>query len=110
MKAEHASIIERVRKLLALSRSDNPHEAASAAAKAQALLSEYNLSMSDIPAEDRSGLHVGLSGTKTRQRLELWAFRLAHATAKAFDCKYIHYADGITKFFGVGAEDRKSVV
>ncbi len=44
-------IVERVRKLLALSTSQNPHEAALAAAKAQALLFRHNLSMATVEAE-----------------------------------------------------------
>jgi len=41
-------IIERIEKLLALSQSPNENEALAAAEKAQAMLAEYNLSMSDI--------------------------------------------------------------
>lgn len=43
-------IIERIQKLLALSTSSNPHEAALAAAKAQALLFRHNLSMATVQA------------------------------------------------------------
>jgi len=46
-----AKMIERIRRLLALSQSSNEHEAASAAEKAQTLLAEYNLSLSDIEIE-----------------------------------------------------------
>lgn len=42
------NIAEKVRLLLNLSKSDNPHEAASAANKAQELLHKYNLSMFDV--------------------------------------------------------------
>ena len=38
-------IIERIRKLLRLSQSANPHEAALAAERVQQMLSEYNLTM-----------------------------------------------------------------
>lgn len=101
---DHERIIEKVRKLLALSQSDNEHEAAAAAAKAQALLSEYNLSMSDVPAEETCSMRVTKTKARTRQRLEDWAFDLAYHTAEAFDCRYLHYADGHTVFFGVGAD------
>lgn len=43
-------IIERIQKLLALSTSSNPHEAALAAAKAQALLFRHNLSLATVQA------------------------------------------------------------
>ena len=104
MSQGHTRIIEKVRKLLALSQSDNAHEAAAAAAKAQELLAEHNLSMADVPAEDARSICATKVNAKTRQRLEDWAFRLAAYTAEAFDCRYLHYADGQTAFFGVGAD------
>ena len=45
-------IIDKIRKLLRLSRSSNEHEAAAAAAKAQELLSEYNLSLDSMITEE----------------------------------------------------------
>lgn len=50
-----ARISEKIRRLLALSTSENPHEAALAAAKAQELLHRYNLEVSDIKAEQKPG-------------------------------------------------------
>ena len=47
---ENSKIIERIQKLLALSGSSNEHEAASALAKAQALLAEHNLSLAQVQA------------------------------------------------------------
>src|SRR5215469_2538003 len=43
-------ILDKIKKLLALSTSSNPNEAASAAAKAQALLAQYNLDLSQVEA------------------------------------------------------------
>ncbi len=97
-------IIEKIRKLLALAKSDNEHEAANAAAKAQELLSQYNLSMSDIPAGDDGKVHADTTRARTRQRLEKWARALAHHTAKNFDCAWYHQTDGHTCFVGVGAD------
>jgi len=45
---ENSKIVERIQKLLALSQSSNENEAASALAKAQALLAEHNLSMAQV--------------------------------------------------------------
>ena len=42
------SVIRKIKKLLALSESSNPNEAANAAAKARKLLIDHNLSMSDV--------------------------------------------------------------
>lgn len=99
---EQKKIIERIRKLLQLLRSSNEHEAAAAAAKAQELLSEYNLSMDSIkPGQQSAELRASRAYKKTRQRLETWAFRLASGVASAFDCKYYHDPDvGETVFVG----------
>jgi hypothetical protein len=97
-------IIDRIRKLLSLAKSDNEHEAANAAAKAQELLSQYNLSMSDIPTDDDGKVRADTARSRTRQRLEKWAKALACLTAKAFDCAYYHSLDGNTCFVGVGAD------
>lgn len=100
----HDRIIAKIRKLLSLSKSDNEHEAATAAAKAQELLSQYNLSMSDIPADEDGKVRAGTAKARTRQRLEKWAVSLACRTAKAFDCAYFHHLEGNTCFVGVGAD------
>jgi len=42
------AVIRKIKKLLALSQSSNPNEAANAAAKARKLLIDHNLSMSDV--------------------------------------------------------------
>jgi hypothetical protein len=102
----HERIIERIRKLLSLAKSDNEHEAANAAAKAQELLSQYNLSMSDIPAGDDGKVHADTARAKTRVRLERWAKALACRTGKAFDCAYYHSLGGHTCFVGVGADQQ----
>lgn len=43
------NILERIQKLLALSSSDNPNEAANAATRVQEMLRKHNLKMSEIP-------------------------------------------------------------
>lgn len=68
--------IERIQKLLALSKSSNPNEAALAAAKAQALLFRHNLSMATVQAGLEDGaspyvadrFHIG-GGTTWRRML-----------------------------------------
>lgn len=82
-------IIERIRKLLRLSQSANPHEAALAAQRVQQMLSEYNLTMDSIgcDAETTSARQVN---RKTRKALEKWAYVLAARTARVFDCDYYH--------------------
>jgi len=101
---DHSGIIKKIQKLLRLSTSGNEHEAAAAAAKVQALLSKYNLAMSDIPGHRERVTKAERAKAKTRQRLESWAYALAHATADAFDCRYFHDTEGYTVFVGVGAD------
>lgn len=45
------NVVEKVRKLLALSQSDNPNEAASAAAMAQQLMEKHAIEMADVEEE-----------------------------------------------------------
>lgn len=99
---EQQRITERVRKLLRLSRSSNPHEAALAAERAQQMLAEYNLTLDDITEKRASARVVRV---QTRKKLEDWAYFLAGGTAQAFDCDYYHsITKGETSFVGVGAD------
>lgn len=101
MKQER--IIERIRKLLRLSHSANPHEAALAAERVQRMLSEYNLTLEGITEEETEKARQ--INRKTRKDLEVWAHFLASCTASVFDCRYFHdYSTGQTSFIGVGAD------
>ncbi len=84
MPAEQ-KILDKLQKLLALSASDNEHEAALALEKARYLMNEYNLTTRDV-ADDGSGADVNnqdLWGlTKSRQK---WESLLGSAVAKTFD-------------------------
>lgn len=99
----HERLIDRVRKLLNLATSTNEHEAAAAATKAHALLAEYNLTLADVGEEARAS-SATKSRTKTRKKLECWAYDLAKYVSEAFDCDYYHRGDGQTTFIGVGAD------
>ena len=101
---DQGRIIERIRKLLRLSESANPHEAALAAQRVQQMLSEHNLTMESIgrDAETDKARQVN---RKTRKELEKWAHALASHTANAFDCQYFHDPNtGETSFVGVGVD------
>ena len=82
-------IIEKLQKLLALSGSDNEHEADMAMRKAEELMREHNLSVADV-ALNGSGAHVisaevvGL--TKSSQK---WEMFLGSAIALAFNGRAI---------------------
>jgi hypothetical protein len=77
------SIRDRIRKLLALSQSPNEHEAASAAAKAQELLTQHQLTREDVTETEFAYLDVFLSlapGELT------WHIAVALAVAKPNGC------------------------
>lgn len=76
-------IIERVRKLLALSSSSNEHEAALAAAHAQRLLAEHNLTMSELELQQEGAGEAELQVAKTVPK---WLSSLFATVATAFDC------------------------
>lgn len=87
MEAAKVKILERVRKLLALSTSPNENEAEAAAAKAQAILSEHNLSMNDIKAHDPKPLNYSIDSDE-RTDSRPWRRGLANMCAKLYFCKY----------------------
>lgn len=57
-KEDKAKLLDRVRKLIALSTSPNENEAALAAEKAQALLAEHKLSMDEVLKEDSTPVEL----------------------------------------------------
>lgn len=104
---DHDKIIDKIRKLLRLSHSQNPHEAALAAKKVQQMLSQYNLTLEGVADGEigGGGGRAWQTTSKTRKKLEGWAHVLAGRTAYTFDCRYFHNPDsGETVFVGVGAD------
>lgn len=97
-------IIERVRKLLALSNSSNEHEAALAAAHAQRLLAEHNLAMSELEVQDEGAGEVELEVAKTVPK---WLSSLFATVANTFDCFPVvtttHFCSRL-RFIGVGED------
>lgn len=95
MVAPSDAIINRVRKLLALSESPNVNEAASAAAKAQELILKYNLDLAQIdtgeddPRKDYMHETIGL-GVK-RGQVTNWRRDLMLVLAKYNLCKAIPF-------------------
>ena len=101
---DKSAIIEKVRKLLALSNSSNEHEAALAARHVQRLLSEHNLAMSDIEAgvENSTADRVDLT---VARNLPKWVRALSGGIGSAFDCQVLHVPSrGSLVFIGVGAD------
>jgi hypothetical protein len=100
---DNSRIIDRVRKILALSESDNEHEAAIASVKAREMLAKYNLSMSDIVFEPES-IKATRIEVKARKNLESWMWELLNIVTKSCDCEYFHHSGGKIFFVGVGAD------
>jgi hypothetical protein len=89
--------IEKVRKLLALSQSNNPHEAALAAQRAQEILNKYEIEQgmldlsSDDPTDKEQITQDGILGEPT-QRMSAWKGVLSDALARANACRsYWHW-------------------
>lgn len=99
MSKEQKAVIEKIKKLMRLSdtnRGATPAEAASAAAKAQALLLEHNLSMGSIGdmEEHIAGEKIGhetvnLEATYLTSR---WHSRLMYRIAKPLFCDMVYEA------------------
>ena len=85
-------IHERVRKLLALSRSSNEHEAEAAALKAQELLQKYHLDRADVELDNPDGVEVD-SQDYAGAVIE-WARDLAFAVGRGMFCRAVHTPRG----------------
>lgn len=92
-------IIEKIKKVLELSRN-NPSEAEAQAAalKAQQLMAQYHISMSEI--DDITDIEniveevVNVGGGKK------WKYSLAHVVARNFRCRYFFYGRWAVVFYG----------
>ena len=84
---KRAKVLDKVKKLLALSTSSNVHEASTAAAAAQRLMLEHKLTEMDV-SESQAGqmfeLSMGAAGFASR-----WKFVLVTAVARSFFCEAI---------------------
>ena len=83
----NTKVIDKVRKLLALSASANEFEAALAASHAHRLLAEHNLTMTDLEVKEAGASEDTLDlGTKAADK---WARVLCTVVATSFDCRTI---------------------
>lgn len=109
-------VLARVRKLLALATSPNPHEAANAAARAHALIeahrlqdwlaAEHDVTHDAEPIEDAADTPLD-----TARRIRPWKTRLASVLAEAHGCiAYTLHRDGAEHLVLIGrARDRAAV-
>lgn len=104
MNDKREQTIEKIKKLLRLSKSNNEHEAALAAARAQELLSKYNLDEAEF-VEQEIPKEAGMASVhNVVKKPASWVFLLASSVAGAFDCKYYHSSRGLVVFVGVDCD------
>lgn len=84
-------VIERVKKLLALSRSSNPHEASAAAEKARELIQKYKLDRAEVELKEE-GAEVESLDYSTN--VVGWQRDLGFVIARSFFCRAIHTPRG----------------
>lgn len=96
-----ADVLDRLRKLMALSKSDNPHEASLAAEIAQKLMVQHHLDEFDLaeaerapeePVADQGAIEPERDGQP--RRIPSWEVFLASAVSKSVDCR-IYYTPGV---------------
>lgn len=81
--------LDKIKKLLRLSKSDNPHEAALALQKAQEIMRAYSISENDILMSE---VQEALSDSKTSKKVNGWFHRLALMVAGCFGCE-VYYTN-----------------
>ncbi len=81
MSQHDTKIVEKIRKLLALSRSKNIHEAASAAAAAQEMMQEHRLALADVELPPISELTI-----LDHRLMSIWRWGLLTACARSYYC------------------------
>jgi hypothetical protein len=101
-------IVERIKKLLALSSSQNPHEAALAAAKAQELLFRHNLSLAMVEAALEGGSSAYVSDRFDSGGWMHWRRRLLAAVARNNFCRGVSYQQ--TRDVGIVGEPHNVTV
>ena len=82
------TVLTKIKKLLALSTSSNPNEAASAAAKAQELLMQHNLTMSQIETHGQESQYCEAfvnTGSRVWRRLLLTAIAQSNFCDVVYD-------------------------
>lgn len=98
---ERDKIIAKIKKCLALAKSNNEHEAANALRQAQKLMQTHGISDLDVEHADIQEEATRAGAAKKPAR---WESRLANRVATAFDCRvYLQQGWGIGQWVFVGA-------
>src|ERR1700756_3031142 len=83
-------IMDKIRKVLAMSTSANEHEAAAFAAKVQSMLAEHNLSLSDIEDKGDNGDESIVIDNEEKTTPYPWRRPVAQGVAKMYFCEYYY--------------------
>lgn len=102
---DRQSVLERIEKLLALSRSSNPNEAAIALSRAQKLMREHNVSKGEI---DLGAIGEITISTISGLRRAAFVLRLAGICAYCFGVHFFFTSDrsGVESVTFMGTKDR----
>ena len=99
-------ILDKIKKLMALANSSNPHEAANALRKAQLLMQEYQLSESDVALSDIVEHSATLANTSKTQ--PQWSMNLMGMIQQTFGVTG-YFNPGLRRCFFVGYQDRAEI-
>lgn len=102
-------VLAKIKKLLALAKSGNEHEAANALRLAQKLMQEHRLSAQDVALAEVTKQEVKRANSADKQ--PLWSTLLSHTISKAFGVTHIlsySRAIGATIIF-IGPQDRVEI-
>ncbi|MDH1009331.1 DUF2786 domain-containing protein [Pseudomonas nicosulfuronedens] len=99
---DHSKALDKIKKLLRLAGSSNPHEAAAAMRQARAMMEKFGLGEADVTLSEVSE-HSAASGSKVTPAQ--WEASLSLTVAQAYSCKtlFLPYA-GSYRFIGEMAE------
>lgn len=99
---DHSKALDKIKKLLRLAGSSNPHEAAAAMRQARAMMEKHGIGEGDVALSEVSEHSAG-SGAKMNPAQ--WEASLAHTVAKAYSCQmlFLSFA-GQWRFIGEMAE------
>jgi hypothetical protein len=100
--SEQEKVIEQVRKLLALSKSSNEHEAALALAKAEDLLEKYRLDMTSVEmmTGQKEEIIEDSDPLFDTERITQWESKLSNGIAYLYGCTTIRIGGKLIKIIG----------
>lgn len=93
------TVINRIAKLLALSKSENENEAASSMALAQNLLAKYQLDITDIQIEEKIDQEDFYINDNDRKKISSWQSILLNGISENNFC-YVYRSGNIMKLIG----------